>query len=193
MLGFWFRSNRRHSSWFRPLARTYQAISSASVDELWQKVINLADVSWHPLLASTDVPRGIIAKPGLIYKAVTRLIPITIHIFVEKVCPQELLSVRIMALPGLEERVTYRVESTVCGTRISYTVCLKGWLSPLLWSLLRPYAARVAAELVLAVERENQQAASSEPKFFKSSFQDLLSIPIVIFGVAPLVNRFTGG
>lgn len=137
------------------LARSYKALSSASVDALWHKVTDLADVSWHPLLASTNVPKGLVAKPGLIYQAVTRSIPIPIRIFVEQVRPLELLSVRIITLPGLEERVTYKMESTVCGTQISYSVTLRGWLSPLMWSLIRPSAARVAAELAQAAEQNS--------------------------------------
>lgn len=135
------------------LARTYKALSSASVDTLWQKVTDLADVSWHPLLASTNAPKGLVAKPGLIYRAVTRSIPIPIRIFVEQVRPRELLSVRIMMIPGVEERVTYTVQSTLCGTQISYSITLKGWLSPLIWSLIRPSAARVASELAQAAEQ----------------------------------------
>lgn len=139
--------------WLCSLACTYHALSSASVDALWQKVTDLADVSWHPLLASTNVPKGLVAKPGLIYQAVTRSIPIPIRIFVEQVRPRELLTVRILTLPGLEERVTYKVESTVCGTQISYSITLRGWLSPLIWSLIRPSAARVAAQLAHAAEQ----------------------------------------
>ncbi len=139
--------------WLFSLALTYQALSSASVDALWQKVTDLADVSWHPLLASTNVPKGLVAKPGLIYQAVTRSIPIPIRIFVEQVRPRELLTVRILTLPGLEERVTYKVQSTVCGTQISYSITLRGWLSPLIWSLIRPSAARVAAQLAHAAEQ----------------------------------------
>lgn len=135
------------------LFRTYRAVSSASVDVLWQKIINLADVSWHPLLASTNAPQGLIAKPGLIYQVVTRLIPIPVRIFVERVRPMELLSVRFLAIPGVEKRVTYQVESTVCGTYVSYSVTLRGWLSPLIWWMIRPYAARVAAELAQAAEQ----------------------------------------
>ncbi len=161
MLGFWSNGfwskwmHRSENGWFRPLVGTYQALSSASVDDLWQKVINLADVSWHPIISSTNVPQGLIPKPGLIYRAFTRLSPIPIRVFVERVSPRELLSVRILALPGIEERVTYRIESTLCGTRISYSVTLKGWLSPLIWSVLQPYAARVAAELAQAAEAES--------------------------------------
>lgn len=139
--------------WLFSLACTYHALSSASVDALWQKVTDLADVSWHPLLASTNVPKGLVAKPGLIYQAVTRSIPIPIRIFVEQVRPRELLTVRILTLPGLEERVTYKVQSTVCGTEISYSITLRGWLSPLIWSLIRPSAARVAAQLAHAAEQ----------------------------------------
>lgn len=134
------------------LLRTYRVLSSASIDVLWQKLTNLADVSWNPLLSSTNAPLGLIAKPGLIYQVVTRLIPIPVRIFVERVSPMELLSVRFLALPGVEKRVTYQVESTVCGTYVSYSVTLRGWLSPLLWWMIRPYAARVAAELAQAAE-----------------------------------------
>lgn len=156
----WFKI--RH--WFNetpPVVSTYQAISSASVDDLWQKVENLADVSWHPLLSRTNAPKGLIPKPGLIYRAVSRLFPLTIHIFVERVLPRELLSVRIFALPGIEERVTYRIESTLYGTRVSYSMTLRGWLSPLVWSIIRPYAARVAQELVEAAERDRLNAMQS--------------------------------
>ena len=135
------------------LVRTYQATSSASVDELWKKITNLADMSWHPLLASTNVPSGLVVKPGLIYQAFTRLIPIPIHIFVERVSPRELFRIRILVFPGLEETVTYQIKSTVCGTCVVYSVTLKGWLSPLLWSFIRPCAARVAFRLVEAVEQ----------------------------------------
>ncbi|NEP03070.1 MAG: SRPBCC family protein [Symploca sp. SIO2E9] len=135
------------------LFRTYRALSNAPVEVLWQKLINLADVSWNPLLSSTNAPRGLIAKPGLIYKVVTRLIPIPVRIFVERVKPGELLSVRVLAIPGVENRVTYHVESTVCGTYVSCSVTLRGLLSPLLWCFIRPYAARLAAELAQAAER----------------------------------------
>lgn len=145
------------------LARTYQVISSASVDDLWQKVVNFADVSWHPVLASTNVPYGLVPKPGLIFQAVTRLGPIPIRIFVERVRPGELLSIRVIAIPGVEERVTYRVDSTVCGTCVSYSVTLRGWLSPLIWSLSKPSAAKVAAALAAAAE----QAASTTRNSFE--------------------------
>jgi hypothetical protein len=156
MQNSWSRFIQSCLSGFRPLAITYQVLSSASVDDLWQKVVDLADVSWHPLLARTNAPNGLLPKPGLIYRAVTRLGPIPIRIFVERVLPRELLTVRIFALPGVEERVSYHVESTVCGTRVSYSVTLRGWLSPLVWSVIRPFAARVAAELAHAAEQAQQ-------------------------------------
>ncbi len=160
----------RKGHWFRcSLARTYREISSASVDQLWQKVVDLGDVSWHPLLTSTNVPYGLVPKPGLIYQAVTRLGPIPIRIFVEHVSPRELLSVRVLAIPGVEERLTYRVESTVCATYVSYSVTLSGWLSPLIWSLSRPYAARVAAALAAAAE---QPVVSGEAKSLKGGCLD---------------------
>ncbi len=173
MFGLTTRLIRYRQRWFRcTLARTYQALSSASVDDLWHKVVDLTDVSWHPILASTNVPKGLVAKPGLIYQAVTRRIPIPIQIFVERVRPGELLSVRILVLPGLEEQVTYQVKSTVCGTCVSYSVTLRGWLSPLFWSLLRPYAARVASDLVQAAEQKALQAVSDQLKQPKRSCLD---------------------
>lgn len=164
--------HRKRRSFRCSLARTYRAISSASADDLWQKVVDLADVSWHPLLARTNVPYGLVPKPGLIFQAVTRLGPIPIRIFVERVRPGELLSIRVLAIPGVEERVTYRVESTVCGTYVSYSVTLRGWLSPLIWSLSRPYAARVAGALAAAAEQAASTAVSGEPKSLKDGCWD---------------------
>lgn len=143
------------------LAKTYRVISSASVDEMWQTVVDLADVSWHPLLARTNVPRGLIPKPGLIFRAVTRLSPIPIQLFVERVRPRELLSIRIIAVPGIEERVVYQVESTVWGTRVSYSVTLRGWLSPVIWSVIQPYAEQVASALAQAAEQPTLRGRSS--------------------------------
>ncbi|BAZ49371.1 SRPBCC family protein [Nostoc ellipsosporum NOK] len=154
------------------LVRTYREISSASVDELWLKVADLTDVSWHPLLKSTNVPHGLVPKPGLIFQAVTRFSPIPIQIFVERVNPREMLSIRVLAIPGIEERVTYQVESTVCGTCLSYSVTLRGWLSPLIWSLSRPYADRVARSLVEAVEKTALQAVSGKKKSIDDSCFD---------------------
>ncbi len=134
------------------LYKRYRAMSTAPADVLWHKLINVADVSWHPLFSKTNVPLGLIAKPGLIYKAVTRLTPIPIRLFVENVRPGELLSIRVLTIPGMEQKITYQVESTLCGTYISYSVTLKGWLSPLIWWLIKPYSARVASELAHAAE-----------------------------------------
>ncbi|MBW4519298.1 MAG: SRPBCC family protein [Scytolyngbya sp. HA4215-MV1] len=163
----------RKNRWFEySLDQTYQAISAASVDDLWKKVVNLADVSWHPLLDSTNLPKGLVAKPGLIYRAVTRFGPIPIRLFVEHVRPHELLSIRILTLPGLQERVTYQIESTVCGSRVSYSVTLQGWLSPLIWSLIRPYAAKVASALAQAAEQTDLSSLSSKLKRSQSRCSD---------------------
>lgn len=190
MLGVWSRfTHWRSKWWFRPLAATYEAISSASVDTMWQKVSNLADVSWHPLIASTNVPKGLIPKPGLIYQAVSRLFPIPIQIFVERVRPREMLSVRILAVPGLEERVTYKVESTVCGTCVSYSVTLRGWLSPLVWSLIRPHAARVAMELAQAAEQELREGIVSVAPT-KPFSPDLFSAVVLVCSVGASFHTF---
>jgi len=163
---------RRRRSLPHSLMKTYQAISSASVDDLWRKVIDIADVSWHPLLWKTNVPYGLIAKPGLIYQAFSRLFPMPIQIFVERVNPRELLSVRILAMPGVEERVTYQVESTLCGTCISYSVTLRGWLSPLIWSFLQPYAERVASRLARAAEQAALKPVAAKVESWQESCLD---------------------
>ncbi len=142
----------------RHLERRYQAISTASVETLWQTLINLADMSWHPLITSTNAPQGLTAKPGLIYRVMPRWVPIPINIFVERVSPQELLSIRLFPIPGLEERVIYRLESTMWGTQVSYSITLRGWLSPLVWSILKPYAAQVAAAIATAAEQAAPKA-----------------------------------
>lgn len=152
----------KHRRFYASLVKTYREISSVSVDEMWLKVVDLTDVSWHPLLKSTNVPYGLVPKPGLIYQAVTRFSPIPIRIFVELVKPNEMLTIRVMAIPGVEERVTYRVESTVCGTCLSYSVTLRGWLSPLIWSLCRPYTDRVARSLVESVENPGLHRVSAQ-------------------------------
>ena len=173
MFGFLTRFIRCKQHWFPDsLVRTYQVLSSASVEDLWHKIVDLTDVSWHPIITSTNVPNGLVAKPGLIYQAATRVSPIPIHIFVERVRPGELLSVRILVLPGLEEQVTYQVKSTVCGTCVSYSVTLRGWLSPLFWSFIRPYAARVASDLVRAAEQKALQAVPGTLKQSKQSCLD---------------------
>ena len=132
--------------------KTYRTVSNAPLDILWQKIVNIADVSWHPLFSRTDLPRGLIAKPGLFYQVVTKLTPIPVRMFVENVRPKELLAIRILAIPGMEQRITYQVESTLCGTYICCSITLKGWLSPLMWWWIRPYCDRVAIKLAQAVE-----------------------------------------
>lgn len=169
--GFLPRFNRESADSQNFLVRTYQADSIVSADELWKKITDLTDISWHPILASTNVPNGLVIKPGLIYQAFTRMIPIPIQIFVERVRPKELLSIRILVMPGLEEKVTYQVESTLCGACVTYSVTLRGWLSPLFWSLIRPCAARVVQQLVQAVEGTTLQAVSGK---FESSKHNCL-------------------
>jgi hypothetical protein len=68
------------------------------------------------------------------------------------------LSIRLFPIPGLEERVIYRLESTMWGTQVSYCITLRGWLSPLAWSVLKPYAAQVAIAIATAAEKAAQQA-----------------------------------
>jgi hypothetical protein len=135
------------------LYKTYRAVSNAPVDLLWHKLINIADVSWHPLFSETNLPRGLMAKPGLIFQVVTRLTPIPIRVFVENVRPRELLTIRLLAIPGIEQRITYQIESTVCGSYICYSITLRGWLSPFLWWLIKPYSMRVASDLANAAEQ----------------------------------------
>lgn len=191
MPDFNFKLSHKQSGWVEPLAATFQAASSASVDDLWRKVVNLADVSWHPLISSTNVPNGLLPKPGLIYKAVTRFSPFPVRIFVERVDDRKLLSFRIMALPGIEERVTYRVESTVWGTCVSYSVTLKGWLSPVIWSFVRPYAARVATALANAAEKAaNPQILNSTSRRrarLTNTLKDLIGVALVAVGIGQIL------
>lgn len=137
---------------------TYQAQCAAPVETLWQLLIDLADVSWHPLIGSTDVPHGLTAKPGLIYRAMPRWFPVPIQIFVERVTHQKLLSVRLFPVPGLEERVVCQLESTVWGTQISYSVTLRGWLSPIAGSILHPWAVKILSAIALAAEKATAKA-----------------------------------
>lgn len=155
-----------HLGHSHPFYRTYKALSSASVETLWQTLTNLANMSsWHPLICSTNVPRGLTAKPGLIYRVIPRWFPIPVQIFVERVSHHELISIRLFPVPGLEERVVYRLESTLCGTQISYTVSLRGWLSPVAWSVLKPFASKVAEAIAKAAEE-----TTSSPLAAKSDF-----------------------
>ncbi|AFZ53972.1 SRPBCC family protein [Cyanobacterium aponinum UTEX 3222] len=135
------------------LYKTYRVASSVPVDMVWGKLINLADMSWHPLFSQTNLPKGLIPKPGLIFSVVTRLTPFPIRAFVESVRPRELLSIRLLAIPGIEQRITYQIESTLCGSYIAYSITLRGWLSPFIWWLIKPYSIKVANELVNAAAK----------------------------------------
>ena len=145
-------SRKYRRSYKLKIYKTYRTLSKASLDTLWHQIIHVADVSWHPLFNSTNLPQGLIATPGLFYQVVTRLTPIPIRLFVENVKPKELLSLRVLAIPGMEQRITYQVESTLCGTYLVCSIALKGWLSPLMWWWIRPYCDRVASDLAHAVE-----------------------------------------
>ncbi len=157
MMRFWFSTvSRQHPSQLNwTFVRRYRALSSAPVELAWKKVMDLTDVSWHPLILRTNVPYGLVPKPGLIYQAISRWVPLPFRVFVEGVRPRQLLSCRILGLPGLEERVTYQIEASVCGTYISYCVMLRGWMAPFVWSFLKGYAAKVAEQLAEAAETEN--------------------------------------
>ena len=135
------------------LYKTYRVVSSVPVDDIWRKLTNLADMSWHPLFSKTNLPQGLIPKPGLIFKVVTNLMPIPIRAFVENVRPRELLSIRLLAIPGIEQRITYQIESTLCGSYIAYSITIRGWLTPFVWWLIKPYSMRVADELVNAAAK----------------------------------------
>ncbi len=140
----------------------YWAQSSASAETLWQIITNLADLAtWHPLIASTNAPRGQKAKPGLIYRVASRHFPTSTKVFVERVLPGELISIRLFPFPGLQERVTYRIVSTICGTSVLYSITLSGWLSPLAWPMVKPHATKVAAALVEAAEQAHAGAISN--------------------------------
>jgi hypothetical protein len=147
------RQRQRTLHW--TFMKNYRAITTASVELTWQKVMDLTDLSWHPLISRTNVPCGIVPKPGLIYRAISRWVPLSCRMFVEGVRPRQLLSIRVFGIPGIEERVTYQVESSVCGTYISYSVMMRGWLAPLVWSCLQKQAAKVAAHLAAAAEAES--------------------------------------
>jgi hypothetical protein len=65
------------------------------------------------------------------------------------------------------------------------------------WSFIRPYAARVAAELAHAVEQEIQAmrstpagiiAPSADPKPINNGFHDLLSVAVLICGAGYLIQ-----
>ena len=50
--------HRKRRRFCASLVRTYREISPVSADELWQKLVDLGDVSWHPLFKSTCVHSG---------------------------------------------------------------------------------------------------------------------------------------
>ena len=140
-----------HSYWVR---------STAPAEALWKTINNLADLdAWHPLITRTNAPYGQNAKPGLIYRAFSRYLPVSTQIFVERVLPGELLSVRVFPLPGVQERATYRIVSTLCGTCVLYSITLSGWLTPLVWPVVKPQITQVATSLVQAAEQ-----ATAQPK-----------------------------
>ncbi|MEL6815605.1 MAG: SRPBCC family protein [Cyanobacteria bacterium J06598_3] len=155
---------RSQGLWGSPGTResNYWAESSAPADTLWQMVSNLTNLAnWHPIITATNAPLGQRAKPGLIYKAFSRYIPLSTSIFVERVLPGELVSIRLFPLPGVQERVTYRIVSTLCGTCVLYSMTLSGWLSPLVWPMLKPQATRVAVALVQAAENVEPQGGEA--------------------------------
>ena len=146
---FWFRRFRqRRLRW--TIVKTYRAMSPASIESIWARISDLADVSWNPMLCSSEAPEGLKAKPGLIVKAMSQWLPVPSHLFVEEVQPHQFLSIRVLALPGLEERVTYQLASDVKGTFISYSIMLRGWLTPIFWPFLHFSAQRVASQLAQA-------------------------------------------
>lgn len=145
--------------------RNYWTASTAPAEIVWQMVIDLTNfAAWHPLISSTNAPYGQRAKPGLIYRVCSRYFPLSTRVFVERVQPGELLSIRLFPFPGLQERVTYRIVSTICGTCVLYSITLSGWLSPLAWPMMKPHAVRVAAALVQAAEQETMSPTDSRQK-----------------------------
>ncbi len=158
--GIWDNSAAHESS--------YWATSSAPAETLWQLLTDLADLaSWHPLITSTNAPRGQRAKPGLIYRTCSRYLPLSTQIFVERVLPGELISIRLFPLPGLQERVTYRIISTLCGTCVLYSMTLSGWLSPIAWPMMKPQVTKVAAALVQAAEEAAMRPHDSSKRLQK--------------------------
>ena len=146
--------------------RNYWTASTAPADIIWQLIADLASfASWHPLIASTNAPYGQTAKPGLIYRVCSRYFPISTQVFVERVQPGELLSIRRFPFPGLQERVTYRIVSTLFGTCVLYSVTLSGWLSPIAWPMMKPHdVMKVAAALVQAAEQETIHPTDSKQR-----------------------------
>lgn len=152
--------------------RNYWTASTAPAEILWKLVIDLANfASWHPLISSTNAPYGQTAKPGLIYRVCSRYFPLSTQVFVERVQPGELLSIRLFPFPGLQERVTYRIVSTICGTCVLYSITLSGWLSPLAWPMMKPHAVKVAAALVQAAEQETLRPSGTRQRLARYNQQ----------------------
>ncbi|MEO0771041.1 MAG: SRPBCC family protein [Cyanobacteria bacterium J06649_4] len=173
---------QRLAAWHYPQKseHNYWVSSTVPAETLWQTVTNLADLAaWHPLITQTNAPRGQQAKPGLIYRAFNCYVPLSTKIFVERVLPGELLSVRLFPLPGLQERATYRIVSTICGTCVFYSVTLSGWLSPLVWPVVRPQVEQVATALIQAAEQSTQQlpkqSGTSRRRAYSLNNQDIFS------------------
>lgn len=158
---------RSHGQWKDSASRqrNYWTASTAPAEIIWQMVTDLASfATWHPLISSTNAPYGQIAKPGLIYRVCSRYFPLSTQVFVERVQPGELLSIRLFPFPGLQEHVTYRIVSTICGTCVLYSITLSGWLSPLAWPMMKPHAVKVAAALVQAAEQETIRPTDSKQR-----------------------------
>ena len=150
----------------------YWVSSTAPAETLWQTVNNLADLDdWHPLITGTNAPRGQDAKPGLIYRAFSRYLPVSTQVFVERVLPGELLSVRVFPLPGIQERATYRIVSTLCGTCVLYSISLSGWLTPLVWPVVKPQITQVATSLVEAAEQATLSPSGPTSKSGKERYR----------------------
>ncbi len=150
----------------------YWVSSTAPAEALWQTVSNLAALeTWHPLITGTNAPHGQDAKPGLIYRAFSRYLPVSTQVFVEQVLPGELLSVRVFPLPGMQERATYRIVSTLCGTCVLYSITLSGWLTPLVWPMVRPQITQVATSLVQAAEQATLQPSIAGSVSRKDRYQ----------------------
>ncbi|PZO17875.1 MAG: hypothetical protein DCF25_10530 [Leptolyngbya foveolarum] len=159
---------RSHGQWKDSAnrQRNYWTASTAPAEIIWQMVTDLASLAtWHPLISSTNAPYGQTATPGLIYRVCSRYFPLSTQVFVERVQPGELLSIRLFPFPGLQERVTYRIVSTICGgTCVLYSITLSGWLSPIAWAMMKPHAVKVAAALVQAAEQETIQPTDSKQR-----------------------------
>ncbi|WP_263975441.1 hypothetical protein [Leptolyngbya sp. 7M] len=83
----------------------------------------------------------------------------------------------------------FRIESTVCGTYVSYSVTLRGWLSPLVWSIIRPYAAKVASELAHAAEQAQAQPHQQDTtKARQRSSLDWLGTVLLMVGIEKILS-----